>query len=140
MTDELDKNNAVKSDKNNNINPNTINNKTKLPEEKELKEILAIENIIEKYVLSVNKKYNSHVFPSSQLTKVVMKELGIENKNKFRIYHTKVKNILKRWELKNYCEHIDTTHYAHCKKTKMIYQFSDDTFYKFNIYKIIPIP
>ncbi|MHA1271150.1 MAG: hypothetical protein ACTSPY_15255 [Candidatus Helarchaeota archaeon] len=105
-----------------------------------LKEMLAIEHIIESYVLSVNTKYNSHVFPSSQLTKVVIKELRIENKNKFRIYHTKVKEILKKWEQKDYCEHVDTTHYAHCKKTKMIFQFTDNTFYKFNMYKLIPIP
>ncbi|MHA1697182.1 MAG: hypothetical protein ACTSXT_10085 [Candidatus Helarchaeota archaeon] len=106
----------------------------------EIKEMLAIEHVIEKYVLSINDKYNSHVFPSSLLTKVVMKELKIENKNKFRIYHSKVKKILNKWVNKEYCEHIDTTHYAHCKKTKMIYQFTDDTFYRFNKYKLIPIP
>ncbi|TFF86941.1 MAG: hypothetical protein EU551_00025 [Promethearchaeota archaeon] len=109
------------------------------PMDSKVKELLAIEHILEKYVLSVNTKYHSHVFPSSQLTKVVMKKLNIKNKNMFRIYHGKVKKILKKWEGKNYCEHVDTTHYSHCKKTKKIYQFKDDTFYRFNLYKMIPI-
>ncbi|MBD3229427.1 MAG: hypothetical protein GF329_14680 [Candidatus Lokiarchaeota archaeon] len=103
------------------------------------KELMAIEDIIEKHVLEVNKKYHSDVFPSSVLTKVVMKELDIKNKHMFRIYHKKVKTILKKWEKKNYCEFVDNTHYAHCKKSKEIYQFPEDTFYRFNIYKMIPI-
>ena len=110
------------------------------PIDLKIKELMAIENILETYVLSVHNKFNSDVFPSSQLTKVVMKELKITNKNKFRIYHAKIKEVLKTWEAKNYCELITTTHYAHCKKTKNIYQFSENTFYRFNFNKMIPIP
>lgn len=116
-----------------------INNEDINPIDKKDKELMAIEDIIEKHVLNINKKYHSDVFPSSGLTKVVMKELNIKNKNMFRIYHKKVKIVLKKWENRNYCEFIDNTHYAHCKKSKRIYQFPEDTFYRFNIFKMIPI-
>ncbi len=90
------------------------------------------------YISSTNFMFNSTVFPSSSITKVVLQELK-EPKTRFRIIHRIVRTILKKWETLSYCNHIETTHYAHCKKTKMIVQFNNYGFSNF-ILKILPIP
>ncbi|MHA1267265.1 MAG: hypothetical protein ACTSRS_18655 [Candidatus Helarchaeota archaeon] len=82
-----------------------------------------IESLLKDYISDVNFRYNSDIFTSSSLAKVILKKLRVP-KTKFRIIHTHVRHILKKWEAKAYCNHIETTHYAHCKKTKMIFQFN----------------
>ncbi|NVM03221.1 MAG: hypothetical protein HWN67_12850 [Candidatus Helarchaeota archaeon] len=90
------------------------------------KEEKFIEWIIAEYVVSVNSKWHSYDFPSSQLTKLVLKILN-KPKTKFSINHRLVKEILKKWEKKGICIYVVATKYAHCRgKTKLIYRFTDN--------------
>ena len=84
-----------------------------------------IEWIIAQYVVSVNSKYHSNEFPSSQLAKLVLKILN-KPTTKFSINHRLVKEILKNWEKDGICNYITATKYSHCRgKTKEIYRFTD---------------
>ena len=84
-----------------------------------------IEWIIAQYVVSVNSKYHSYEFPSSQLAKLVLKILN-KRATKFSINHRLVKEILKNWEKNGICNYITATKYSHCRgKTKEIYRFTD---------------
>lgn len=82
-----------------------------------------IELYLKEYISDTNFKFSSEVFTSSSLTKIMMKKIHAP-KTQFRIIHKIVRDILKSWAQKDYCDHIETTHYAHCKKTKMIFQFN----------------
>ncbi|MHA1301660.1 MAG: hypothetical protein ACTSO9_19745 [Candidatus Helarchaeota archaeon] len=87
-----------------------------------------IEWIIAEYVVSVNSKWYSYEFPSSQLAKLVLKILN-KPSTKFSITHRLVKEILKKWEKQEICIYITTTKYSHCRgKTKEIYRFTDSGF------------
>ncbi|GAB4305444.1 MAG: hypothetical protein Kow0069_01230 [Promethearchaeota archaeon] len=81
------------------------------------------EEIIAEYIIRVNSKYFSNVFPSTQLTKVVLGKLQ-ERKTKFPIVHRIVREILKRWEQEGVCIHVTTTKYSKSRtKTKEVYKF-----------------
>ena len=77
------------------------------------------------YVLSVNSKWGSNDFPSSQLAKMILKILEKEKTN-FSVFHRLVKEILKKWEKDGISEYVTTTKYAHSRKTKMIFRFDDE--------------
>jgi len=83
-----------------------------------------IENIMRNYISTTNFHWNSDVFTSSSITKIVIKALKLQQ-TKFRIIHKVVRDTLKKWAKKSYCIHIETTHYGHSQKTKMIVQFSN---------------
>ncbi|MHA1377787.1 MAG: hypothetical protein ACTSRG_05340 [Candidatus Helarchaeota archaeon] len=86
--------------------------------------------IIAQYVVSVNSKFYSYDFPSSQLTKLVLKILN-KPKTKFSITHKMVKEILKKWEKSEICKYLTSTKYSRCRgKTKDIYRFTDSGFKK----------
>lgn len=89
-----------------------------------------LEWIIAEYVVSVNSKYFSYDFPSSQLTKLALKILN-KPKTKFSIMHRMVKEILKKWEKQGICQFLTASKYSHCRgKTKEIYRFNDIGFKK----------
>ncbi len=89
------------------------------------KERPIIEWIKGEYIVGVNSKWHSDNFPSTQLTKVIISITG-RNKRDFSSTHRLVREILKEWEEKGFCEYVTTTKYAHCRKTKMIYHFSSN--------------
>ncbi|MHA1276699.1 MAG: hypothetical protein ACTSQI_08850 [Candidatus Helarchaeota archaeon] len=96
------------------------------------------EAIMKDCISEINFKWSSNVFTSSTITKIILKKLELP-KTQFRIIHRIVRDIFKKWEEKSYCEHIETTHYAHCKKTKMIIQFNRYGFR--NIVEVVfPLP
>jgi hypothetical protein len=86
------------------------------------KERPIIEWLIGEYIIGVNSKWHSDNFPSTQLAKVIINITG-KNKGDFSSTHRLIREILKEWEQKGYCEYVTTTKYAHCKKTKMIFYF-----------------
>ena len=90
------------------------------------------------HISDTNFKWNSNVFTSSSITKVILRALKAP-KTKFRIIHKVVRDILKEWKQKFYCEHIGTTHYAHCKKTKMIIRFNNHGFLNL-VPEVFPLP
>ena len=49
------------------------------------------------YIVSVNSKWSSNDFPSSQLAKMILKILE-KGKTNFSVFHRLVKEILKQWE------------------------------------------
>ncbi|MHA1799679.1 MAG: hypothetical protein ACTSVY_14625 [Candidatus Helarchaeota archaeon] len=77
------------------------------------------------YIVSVNSKWSSNDFPSSQLAKMILKVLNKEKTN-FSIFHRLVKEILKKWQKQGLCNYITTTKYAHSRKTKMIFRFDEE--------------
>lgn len=109
-----------------------------MPPVKRDQKLRKVEAIMKDYITDTNFKWNSNVFTSSSITKVIMKTLR-EPPTKFRVIHKMVRDILKMWEEKSYCEHIETTHYAHCKKTKMIVQFSREGFINL-VPEVFPLP
>ncbi len=83
------------------------------------------EDIILEYICRVNAKFYSNVFPSTQLAKIIMNKLQAK-KTSFPIIHKIVREILRRWEEKEVCEHVRTTKYSKSRsKTKEIYKFPD---------------
>ena len=110
-----------------------------LPAPKKNEELIRkVESLMKDQISDTNLKYQSDVFTSSSLTKIILKDLNFPN-TKFRIIHRIVRDIFKEWEEKSYCTHIETTHYAHCKKTKMIIQFSEHGFRNI-ITMVFPLP
>ena len=97
-----------------------------------------IESLMKDYVSDTNLKWNSDVFTSASIAKVMLKKIG-GPKTQFRIIHKIVRDVLKDWETKSYCDHIETTHYAHCKKTKMIFQFNKYGFSHL-VPEVFPLP
>ena len=109
-----------------------------LPTSKNEELIQKVETLMKEQISDTNFKYKSDVFTSSSLAKLILKALNFP-KTKFRIIHKIVRDIFKEWEEKSYCTHIETTHYAHCKKTKMIIQFSEHGFREI-ITVVFPLP
>jgi len=81
-----------------------------------------LEWLMGEYIVSVNSKWSSNDFPSSNLAKMILKLLK-KGKTSFSVFHRLVKEIMKRWEKENICKYITTTKYAHSRKTKMIFRF-----------------
>ena len=84
-----------------------------------------LEWLMGEYIVSVNSKWSSNDFPSSNLAKMILKLLK-KGKTNFSVFHRLVKEILKRWEKENICKYITTTKYAHSRKTKMIFRFDSE--------------
>ncbi|NHI93978.1 MAG: hypothetical protein EAX96_15930 [Candidatus Lokiarchaeota archaeon] len=98
-----------------------------------------VEKILKDHINSVNSKWQSNVFPSSSLAKIVLSELDLP-KTRFRLIHKEVRNILKDWAEKKLCIHMGTTHYTHSSKTKLIYEFPDEIIDFFRFEGIITLP
>ncbi len=84
-----------------------------------------LEWLMGEYIVSVNSKWSSNDFPSSNLAKMILKLLKKEKTN-FSVFHRLVKEVLMRWEKENICNYITTTKYAHSRKTKMIFRFNTE--------------
>ena len=97
-----------------------------------------IEEELYDYVIGVNRKWNSNIFPSSSLAKAILKNLH-ESRNKYRKYHTTVKKVLNKWANKGFCKLIDMTSLPSGKKTKFIYQFEFDKMKKSQVIKLLPL-
>ncbi|NVM54112.1 MAG: hypothetical protein HWN66_10465 [Candidatus Helarchaeota archaeon] len=109
-----------------------------MPSPKDDTQIQKIEALMKDHVSDTNFKWNSNVFTSSSIAKIILKAFRAP-KTQFRIFHKTVRDILKKWEKLSYCEHIETTHYAHCKKTKMIIQFNNYGFSNL-VPEVFPLP
>ncbi|MHA1311159.1 MAG: hypothetical protein ACTSWR_03315 [Candidatus Helarchaeota archaeon] len=106
---------------------------------KDNKDILSI--LMAEFIVKNNSKWNSNDFPSSQITKVILKLLISDNIT-FPVMHRIIKEILKEWESQKICDYLQTTKYGHCRKTKEIYRFSSEGINKlkeFIIYNNIKI-
>ena len=99
-----------------------------------------IEKLIKKHVNQVNSKWQSNVFTSASITKIIMKEMNVAP-TRFRLIHKEVRKILMAWAERGLCVHMDTTHYTHSSKTKMIMEFPDEMidFFRFEGFVAFPI-
>jgi len=99
-----------------------------------------IEKLIKKHINQVNSKWQSNVFTSASITKIIMKELNVPT-TRFRLIHKDVRNILMEWANQRLCIHMGTTHYTHSSKTKMIMEFPDEMidFFRFEGFVAFPI-
>ncbi|MHA1649860.1 MAG: hypothetical protein ACTSYB_06685 [Candidatus Helarchaeota archaeon] len=109
-----------------------------MPNAKNDEFVRKIERIMKDHIAETNFKWNSDVFTSSSIAKIILKKLN-EPKTRFRLIHKMVRDILKKWEEQSYCEHIETTHYSHCKKTKMIVQFNRHGLFNM-VPEVLPLP
>lgn len=98
-----------------------------------------VEEIIQEYILEVNQKWNSYVFPSSQLTKIVMNSMSLPL-SYYRIYHQMTKQILKKWERQDICQFIETESEISKKREKLLYRFSDNSIRQMMLYQLFPLP
>lgn len=85
--------------------------------------------LMAKYIVGNNSKWHSNDFPSSQIAKTIL-NLFKTDEISFPVMHRIVKEILKTWEDENLCNYIRTTKYGHCRKTKDIYRFNDESINK----------
>jgi hypothetical protein len=85
--------------------------------------------LMSKYIVGNNSKWHSNDFPSSQIAKTIL-GLFKTDEISFPVMHRIVKEILKTWEDENLCIYIRTTKYGHCRKTKDIYRFNDESINK----------
>jgi len=63
------------------------------------------DEIICEYVVRVNAKYYSTIFPSSQIAKIIMDKMDKE-KTKFPIIHKVVREILNKWVDRDICKFV----------------------------------
>ncbi|MFX1297784.1 MAG: hypothetical protein ACFFD2_23425 [Promethearchaeota archaeon] len=78
--------------------------------------IQKVESLMKDYISDTNFKWNNTVFTSSSLAKMILQTL-YEPKTRFWIIQKIVRDILKEWDAKSYCKHIETTHYVYYKKS-----------------------
>jgi len=98
-----------------------------------------VEEIIQDYIIEVNQKWSSNVFPSTQLAKVALRKLK-KQKSYYRTYHMMVKQILKKWEKQNICQNIESDLAPTQKSKKLFYKFPDSAIRQFQIQHMIPLP
>jgi hypothetical protein len=79
--------------------------------------------IIVEYVTKVSSRYRGNEFTSSQLAKTILTRAEIGS-TRFPIVHRIVKDILAAWEAQGLCDHIATTKYSRCRKTKDTFRFT----------------
>ena len=83
------------------------------------------EREIIEYLISVNSKYNSNIFPSTQIAKILLGNLKMK-KTQYPIIHKVVREILNNWKENGLAELVTTAHSGRNKRTKKIYQFSPE--------------
>lgn len=83
------------------------------------------EALIIEYLLTVNSKYRSNMFPTPQIAKILLDKLKMK-KTQFPILHKIVRTILADWEKQNCCEYVTTTKSGRNRRTKFIYRFNPD--------------
>ena len=85
------------------------------------------EALIIEYLLSVNSKYNSNMFPTTQIAKVLLAKLEMK-KTQFPILHKIIRTIMNDWNDNGWCEYVTTTKSGRNRRTKFIYSFSSENF------------
>ena len=88
----------------------------------------------------MNSKWQSNVFTSASIAKIIIKELNLPI-TRFRLIHKEVRKILMAWANQRLCVHMGTTHYTHSSKTKVIMEFPDEMidFFRFEGFVAFPI-
>ena len=97
-----------------------------------------VEDQLYDYINDVHRRWNSNIFPSSSLAKVLIKNLHEPRKN-YRKFHSMVKNVLNDWSKKGVCKLIRMTSLPSGKKTKYIYQFEMDKIQDIQINELLPL-
>nr|MDO8119432.1 hypothetical protein [Candidatus Sigynarchaeota archaeon] len=82
------------------------------------------EALIWAYVLKVNSNFHSREFPSTQIAKIIVDQLGLE-KTKFPLFHKVIRVILDLWTRQGICSLVTQPKGASAKKTKEIYRFNE---------------
>jgi hypothetical protein len=85
------------------------------------------ETLIIDYLLAVNSKYRSNMFPTPQIAKILLEKLKMK-KTQFPILHKIVRTLLADWEKQGLCEYVTTTKSGRNRRTKFIYRFTPDNF------------
>lgn len=79
------------------------------------------EEIICEYVVRVNAKYYSTIFPSNQIAKIIMDKMD-KKKTKFPIIHKVVREILNKWVNKDMCKYVSE---KQIHKIKAVVEFDE---------------
>ena len=93
--------------------------------DKLLENLAIFEREIIDYILSVNKKFHSNTFPTTQLAKIIMSRLKFKQ-TQYPIIHKVTREIFKRWESQDLCKYISTAKAGRNRKTKDIYKFTEE--------------
>lgn len=83
--------------------------------------------IIVNYLIETYNKFKSTVFPTTQIAKVLMNKLN-KKKSQFAIIHKIVREILMKYESQEICTKIEIKRNVESKRTKSVYQFSEEGF------------
>jgi len=83
------------------------------------------EKLIIEYLLFVNSKYRSNMFPTPQIAKILLDKLQMK-KTQFPIIHKIVRTLLEEWEKRGWCEYVSTTKSGRNRRTKFIYKFNPE--------------
>lgn len=83
------------------------------------------EKLIIEYLLFVNSKYRSNMFPTPQIAKILLEKLNMK-KTQFPIIHKIVRTILEEWTKHGWCEYVSTTKSGRNRRTKFIYKFNPE--------------
>ena len=83
------------------------------------------EHLIIEYLLMVNSKYRSNMFPTPQIAKILLEKLKMK-KTQFPILHKIIRTILSEWESQGICEYVTTTKSGRNRRTKYVYKFNPD--------------
>ncbi len=89
-----------------------------------LNDMEKFEALIWAYVLRVNSNFHSSEFPSTQIAKIIVDQLGLE-KTKFPLFHKVIRVILDIWTGQGICSLVTQTKGTSAKKTKEIYRFNE---------------
>jgi hypothetical protein len=77
------------------------------------------------YILSVNSKFHSNTFPTTQLAKILMNKLKFKQ-TQYPIIHKVIREIFKKWEDQDLCKYISTSKAGRNRRTKDIYKFTEE--------------
>ncbi len=77
------------------------------------------------YILSVNSKFHSNTFPTTQLAKILMNKLKFKQ-TQYPIIHKVIREIFKKWEAEDLCKYISTSKAGRNRRTKDIYKFTEE--------------
>ena len=83
------------------------------------------ERLILEYLLSVNSKYNSNMFPTPQVAKVLLSKLKMK-KTQFPILHKIVRTIIGEWQEHGWCKFVSTSRSTKNRRTKSVYSFTPE--------------
>lgn len=77
------------------------------------------------YILSVNSKFHSNTFPTTQLAKILLEQLKFKQ-TQYPIIHKVIREIFKKWADEDICTYVSTAKAGRNRRTKDIYKFNED--------------